>query len=956
MQLLDRWQLVLKWIGTCLVFFALPTLLVSYGLDLHWNTIEQDSIEQSYQLLDEILLTLRRKEDTPELLSKFIKLIHQKADSAPDRLAILRRGIASMKHRFPGVFRFTVTDSRGETIPSLTDGTPSRLVVKRLFETVIANEDSDSMRKHLLPMWALFQTFIGREATIDRMEKSNRSLTEVTFMEEGRWFGYSTSSNGGIFVHATQTPDWPLLAIRDLMRRFLSSRAGKLGVEVGIQDLTTQASLTPELAMALGEYQRTTQQHQHISDRLFTIMPFTATSRLWASRPRSVAVDYNRSRLYLTAVSAAILAFLTIFSYLVMIQGMRFQFPIRWRLVVLFVFASGLPLAVILFAGWDYLNQKYKARIRQTHDDGERALRAFDARFPQMRGVMEQTFGRLVNSCHSGDKDLQSVLRVMHQLHKRYLTNNVILYDENGDIAKDLNFSEASEQSIRSRNMMGVMGARIIANLNHETYSGKLDTASLIIESISQGENPITHLTRDIGKVLNMSMAGNETWMLMLPVRNPTGRVTHVMLGYWRKYDLERVYLSKYFMASQRAIPGLRIYGWTPRGGGIPERFSPAARLKTFLADIELRQTTLTTEIRDRGEYWLVTGIKPKEMVHHLLLALVPKAPIIEEMRLLGNRLWLFTGVMTAMSIFLGINLSQRFLKPIGELSKGVDAIRQRRFAHRVPDVGQDELGDLARTFNGVMEGLADLEVAKIVQESLFPANEVKAGEYSIYGESHTMTALGGDYFDLQQLSDGRVLVLVGDVSGHGVPAALVMAMAKALVERESELSSTPDSILAVIHRVFLRTLKRKRMMTCFLGILDTVTHQFQYANAGHNYPVKFRNGVPPLFLEINGMPLGSMKKNVLKLAETDIQPGDRIVFYTDGIVEAKLNGQEIGYQRMSGEIGRRLCDDARKSCERIFEWHRGLTAGSDQQDDITLLVLTRISSRTAKESRPEQV
>ncbi|HOY65574.1 MAG TPA: SpoIIE family protein phosphatase [Candidatus Ozemobacteraceae bacterium] len=948
---MTRWQLLMRWAATCLVFFALPLLLVVYGLGIRWETLEKDSIEESYRLLDEVLLTFRKRESTPDLLNALLFRLHEIADTATDRTAVLRRGIASLKRRFPGTLRFTVTDGKGEIIGELTDGTPPRGLVRRLYEAVSTTpprekglNEQETMRKRMSDMWSMFQNFIGREAQLSRMDLYQQDLFEVSYLEEGRWFGYATTERGGFFVHANHTPDWPLLAIRDLQSRFMKSRAARLGIEVGLYDLNSTASASPALALALGEYQQSTREHHLIGERLFTIMPFTATSRLWASRPRSVAIDYGNARLGLVTLVTLIFTVGVLISYFVMVRGLRFSFPIRWRLVVLFGFASGIPLAVVVFAGWDYLNQKYKTRIRQTHDETERALRAFDARFPQMRGMMEITSARLAERCNS-DRGFERVRKVMHVFSRQYFTNNMVLYDSSGDIVIDLNAGGSGEQSLKARKMMGLVGAQVIANLNKEKYSGKLDAASIIIETVSQGENLPAHLTREIGRVLNLSMAGNETWMLMLPIRSSSGRVTHVLLAYWRKFDLELVYLSKYLIPSQRALPGFRLYGWNARGKNTPLDFPLAGKLEPLLANLKLRQATTISEVTRHDATWLATGIKPRELANHLLVGLMPKAPIDEEMRLLERRLQLFTGMILVMSVFLGINLSQRFLTPIGALATGVDAIRQRRFEHRVPDAGQDELGDLARTFNGVMEGLADLEVARIVQESLFPSNEVKAGEYAIYGESHTMTALGGDYFDLQQLADGRVLVLVGDVSGHGVPAALVMAMAKALVERESEQTTAPEIILEVIHRVFYRTLKRKRMMTCFLGILDPAAHRLQYANAGHNYPVKFRTGEQPLFLELNGMPLGSMKKNVIKPAETDLVPGDRIVFYTDGIVEAKIGGEEVGYQRMSEEVARLLCDDARQSCERIFAWHRSLTGTTDQQDDITLLVLTRATT-----------
>ncbi|HQG29158.1 MAG TPA: hypothetical protein PLY73_11470, partial [Candidatus Ozemobacteraceae bacterium] len=466
---MNRWPILMRWLATCLVFFALPVLLVAYGLGIRWNTVEQESIEESYQLLDNVLLTFRKRENTPELLSRLVSKLRFIADASQDRTGILRRGIIALEKRFPGVLRFTVTDSQGNIIPELTGGNPSKLLVKRLHEAVSKNprampdeNENDAMRAKMAQMWPMFQTFIGREASLARMNLYHRSLFEASFLETGRWFGYTTSPKGCIFIHANHVPDWPLLALRDLMVRFMKTRAGRLGVTVGIQDLNSQAPIPPDLALALGEYQRSTREHHLIGDKLFTVMPFSSTSRLWASRPRSVAADFTWTRLLFTAIATLFFAACTVVSYLVMVRGVRFQFPIRWRLVVLFGFASGIPLAVVIFAGMDYLNQKYKARIRQTHDECERALRAFDARFPQMRGMMEITFAKLVNTCQTDGNNLSRVRKVMKFFNKRYLSNNMVLYDASGEVAVDLD-RESGAEGRRARKMMGIVGAQVIA-------------------------------------------------------------------------------------------------------------------------------------------------------------------------------------------------------------------------------------------------------------------------------------------------------------------------------------------------------------------------------------------------------------------------------------------------------------------------------------------------------------
>ena len=354
-----------------------------------------------------------------------------------------------------------------------------------------------------------------------------------------------------------------------------------------------------------------------------------------------------------------------------------------------------------------------------------------------------------------------------------------------------------------------------------------------------------------------------------------------------------------------------------------------------------MRQSTTIGRLGGRKHDWLITGIKPKTMTTFYLVALASDAPIRAEIGKMRNQLWGFAAVAALISVFLGVILSQRFLVPIRDLAQGVEAIQVREFKHRVPFTEGDELGDLARTFNSVMEGLSDLEVARIVQESLFPSGKLIAGAFEVYGTSRSSSELGGDYFDLQQLHDGRVLVLIGDVSGHGVPSALVMAMAKALVERESETNPHPVNLLEVVHRILFRTLKRKRMMTCFLALLDPPNRLLTYSNAGHNFPILYRDGEEPRFLENKSFPLGSVKRNRFTPDDLILQPGDRLLLYTDGLVEAKMGDEMIGYNRMSKVVRQFLHDDAQASCEAVVNWHIGLTGDGPQEDDITLVLLS---------------
>lgn len=939
----EYWGRRLKWALTCLTFFALPFLLVLYGLNARWTIQETQSIAKAYEGLDRLLLRMRRREDTLDYLFDLLSALTRVAGSGPDRFSRLQRGMRTLRARFPGVLRFTVCDGQGQVIPALSDGHPPRAVVKKFFDLVTEDVPRSVLRERFQKTLNIYKAFVGNDVNPQFIEQRRHSFVKASSLETDRYFGYICEPGQfGLLVHASEPPGMMLAGLADQAAQLMRYRS-HLGVEVGVHDMAAVATPTGLLAIALGHFQSTNRPHVQVGDRLFSIMPLLTTGRFWASRPRSVALDFSRHRRWLIGIGLAIFAILALFSHSVMVGGRPFPISIRWRLVVLFAFASGLPLAVVILAGWDYLNQKYATRVRQTHDEMERTLQAFDAQFPLMRGRMEITFTRIFRTCRFDTERARArAIRVMKWFCARFFASDLVLFDERGNVAWDAE-PEVGFKGHRGRKMMGSIAGEILANLNREVFKGKTDAAIMFLESFTGGENPVSQITRNLGKIFEFSTSGASTWTYVNPLISRERRFTHMVMANWRKQELEKLYLKRELVNSRKGLPGGYLISFNDKfREWMPSDFKYRDRVESFLRDVLLRQATTIGRVRLPSGRFLLTGIKPKELTGQVLIAMVPERPIEDEIRGLERQLWVFSCLSAGISLFLGFLLSQRFLTPISELSAGVEAIQKRQFQHRVPPGEPDELGELAATFNRVMEGLSDLEVGRIVQESLFPTQEVRGGPFRVYGMTSSATELGGDYYDLQTLPDGRLLVLIGDVSGHGVPAALVMAMAKALVERECEIDATPDVLLSNVHRVFYRTLKRRRMMTCFLGLLDPRTGVLSYANAGHNFPYLFRAGAAPRFFESKALPLGSMKKNQFELQQEPMQTGDRVLLYTDGLVEAKArNGEAIGYNGMLAGVTPLLDDDPKASCERILAWHRQVTGGGPQEDDITIVLIT---------------
>ncbi|MFZ2958936.1 MAG: SpoIIE family protein phosphatase [Candidatus Ozemobacteraceae bacterium] len=944
-----------RWALTCLIFFALPVLILAFGLGRSWEREERTSLERCFRRLDNLLLAVRRRENTAAFFTSLLDLLTAKMDQSrneEERRSLLRLGSHSLHKRFPGIIHMLVVDAQGTPLQEFSNVNPGNVFSRRLFQLKMHGSND---RQLLENSWPMFKSFIGPNATPDQFLREN-SLSSVSAFQDRRWFYSHTHRNFAAFVWIDNPNTWSILSITDQVQLYQKLRP-LAPIRLGLRDLAEPGFPDPDLAIALGEFQRTTQRHMAAGNHIFSLMTISPTVRLWASIPRSEALDRTLYRGLFALLASLVFGWFALFCHRVMIGGRSFAFPIRLRLILLFAFASGIPLGLIIFAGWEYLDQLRQARVRETFDELERSLVAFDGRYSQMRGQIERELQRFLQNRRMDTPDqMTGTTKVLSRLFKRYAIRDMCLFTERGKLLWYRDESEvksafkqikAGRRIETTAKFMAPLVSGLAARLNKESTSLKSDMTMAMAESITMGENPIDVLARELGRIMDFSFGPTHNWLNLTLYRNPEGRVTHCSSMSWGKDGLERFYLSRALGATERSLPGTRILALrTKDSSPYPSSFPHLEHLRTFLQDLLLRQGTTFQDIGIGQKRFLVAGIKPRNLDENMLIAVRDDEPIRREVTRVQHNLQTFAVIITAISLFIGVLLSQRILTPIKHLSIGVSAIEDRRFAYRLPPFDPDELGQLAATFNRVMEGLSDLEVARIVQESLFPAGEITSGPYRAYGVCHTATELGGDYFDLKALPDGRILIIIGDVSGHGVPAALVMAMAKALVEHLLQDGVSLERMLPALNRVLFLTMKRKRLMTCFFALVDPERNVMQFVNAGHNYPFAFPAHGAPTLIEFCGFPLGSRAQVTTKVAELSFAPGDTVLFYTDGLVETYGRHGVIGYHGVQDAVPGMLTTEPRETCERIYAWCREVADGQPQDDDITLLVLRRSNEK----------
>jgi serine phosphatase RsbU (regulator of sigma subunit)/anti-sigma regulatory factor (Ser/Thr protein kinase) len=238
-----------------------------------------------------------------------------------------------------------------------------------------------------------------------------------------------------------------------------------------------------------------------------------------------------------------------------------------------------------------------------------------------------------------------------------------------------------------------------------------------------------------------------------------------------------------------------------------------------------------------------------------------------------------------------------------------------------------------------------ELRVATLIQQQFLPRELPDLPDWQVAAFYGPARAVGGDFYDFIELPDGRVGIVVGDVTDKGVPAALVMARTHTILRSEAPRLIAPAKVLERANEILVAEMPERMFVTCLYLVLDPATGAVTFANAGHNLPyVRTAQGV--VELRATGMPLGLMEGIRYEERTATIEPGDRVLLSSDGVVEAHDPGGEMyGFPRLRAALegdasGTELID-------RLLEGlHAFVGRGWEQEDDITLVALGRTGGR----------
>src|SRR5215216_4951954 len=232
-----------------------------------------------------------------------------------------------------------------------------------------------------------------------------------------------------------------------------------------------------------------------------------------------------------------------------------------------------------------------------------------------------------------------------------------------------------------------------------------------------------------------------------------------------------------------------------------------------------------------------------------------------------------------------------------------------------------------------------ELLVARRIQQASLPKEVPTLEGWQISPYYGPAREVGGDFYDFFELEDGCLGIVVGDATGHGVPAALVMASARSMLRAVAQASDSPGDVLRRVNDPLATDIPPNMFVTCFYAILDPESSSLTYANAGHDPPYLHRNSAAEE-LRARGMPLGLMPGMVYEEKETTLAPGDGVLFYSVGLVEAHdPEGAMFGFPKLRALVAEH--GEQRSLGDFLLEeLHSFVGESWEQEDDITLLML----------------
>ncbi|MBA2602532.1 MAG: SpoIIE family protein phosphatase [Acidobacteria bacterium] len=361
---------------------------------------------------------------------------------------------------------------------------------------------------------------------------------------------------------------------------------------------------------------------------------------------------------------------------------------------------------------------------------------------------------------------------------------------------------------------------------------------------------------------------------------------------------------------------------------------------------------------RRAGDWLIVARKDPSGLIFGMAR---PIGESLREIRRASVRNLSIGLLFIALALVGVVPISHGMTRHLASLNAGVRQLAAGDFRARVPVRTKDEFGSLAAAFNQMAEDLErhqamavqqerlrrELELSRLIQTEMLPRSPLRLGAAEINGVSIPALEVGGDFFNYFALEDGRLALLVGDVSGKGVSAALLMANVQATLRARLTRSANLAELAAELDKSIAESTPGAVYLTLFMAVLDPMGYQLRYVNAGHNPPFVLHAAGGIEAMAATGLPIALYPGRPYEEAAVQVDAGDLLFFYTDGLVETENeSGEMFGTDRLEALLVEGQTDGIDTVLQRIEQAARTFRGKAEPFDDATMMAL-RLDSGT---------
>ncbi|NIO05757.1 MAG: SpoIIE family protein phosphatase [Proteobacteria bacterium] len=327
--------------------------------------------------------------------------------------------------------------------------------------------------------------------------------------------------------------------------------------------------------------------------------------------------------------------------------------------------------------------------------------------------------------------------------------------------------------------------------------------------------------------------------------------------------------------------------------------------------------------------------------------------------RSMVTQIYLIASGALVVSIFLSLLFSRTITRPIVQIIEKSKIIAKGDLETKIDVERRDELGDLATALNQMTSQLLEvrkdllaknrmareLEIAYTIQQRLLVEEFPTVMGLEIASDSLPATEVGGDFYDFLKLTDGKSHIVIGDVAGKGMSAAMFMGIVRSIIRAESTESPDAAEVMRKSNRLVCLDAKSGMFVTVFYATFDERTAVLEYCNAGHAYPLLYDPGKEKFeYLNTEGRPLGITEESTYESKTHRLEAGQLVILYTDGIVESvDASNTPFGEERIREVIAKSSDASPREIIQKIKASIATHSGTAPQSDDMTLIVLKRV-------------